>query len=122
MFDGADGYIAFANNGATLCGHDVFGHGVDDGLAFDVGALNLISVVVGCGAECGFKMATGVKALALDSKLSFKCYLLHRKKYMRSNGLFIIQLFFELTHLCKKVAKLFLICAQTCKIAHGHSR
>ena len=77
MLYGAYCYIAFANHRATLGSHYVFCKGIDSRRSFEVDTLNLISVVIGCGAKCSLKACSCMKALAFYGELSFECYLLH---------------------------------------------
>jgi hypothetical protein len=57
----------FANSeyGAASGFYYIFCNGINDGLSFQVYALNLVSMVFGGGTECGCKIHAGMKPLAL---------------------------------------------------------
>ena len=74
MFYGADLYIVFGQYSATCRLDHVFGHCVDDGLSFEVGPLDFISVVFRSRVEGYGQVEACVEAFPLSEKLSFRVF------------------------------------------------
>ena len=72
VFDGAHLHIVLGNDGAAVCGHNILGHGLDDGHTRQVNTLYGISVPLGGGIEPSLDLQAGMKPLALDGKGSFE--------------------------------------------------
>ena len=77
MLDGAYCSLAFADDGATVCGDNIFCNGINYGLTVKVDTLDFVSVIIGSRAESSHQPGSCVKAFALEGKLSLECCLLH---------------------------------------------
>ncbi len=85
MLDSAYCHIAFADYCAAVGRYHVFGQSVDYGLAFNVGALYFIAVVIGSRTECGLNVPARVEAFAFEGEFAVKSYLLHCDLYMNDD-------------------------------------
>ena len=68
MLDSADHDVAFLDNGATVGGSYIVGDGLDDGLAFQVDALNIVSCIGFSGIESDGDVQARVKSFAIQSE------------------------------------------------------
>ena len=75
MFYGADLYIVFGQYSATCRLDHVFGHCVDDGLSFEVGPLDFISVIFRSRVEGYGQVEACVEAFSTERKAVFQSLL-----------------------------------------------
>ena len=71
MLDGTDTHIALGHNRSALGIHHVFSHGVNNGLAFQVNALNLVSGIFWGGIEGHSNAQSCVQTLSKEGKTAF---------------------------------------------------
>ena len=72
MFHGADLHVVLGQHGAACRLDHVLGYGVDDGLSFQVGPLDLVSVVLGSRVEGYGQVEARVKTFAAERKAFFQ--------------------------------------------------
>ena len=77
VFHCRDANLALAKHSAALSVNNVLCHSIDDGFAFQVNALNLVTSVLGCGVESNGQVQTCMQTFSKERKAAFQCILLH---------------------------------------------
>ena len=77
MFDGRHTHVALSENRTTLGVDDLLCDSFDSRLPFEVGALNAVACVLGCGVEGNGEVKTCVQSLARQRETAFQGLLLH---------------------------------------------
>ena len=120
VFNGRNAHVALCQNGSALGVCDFLGDGLDDGLSFEVDALNAVAGVFGYRIERHGEVQTRVQPFTRKRKTVFEGLLLDcfhhynlRFDYLQFDNLRFFTLHFQLFHLFFEFFQLFIHIGQT---------